>query len=142
MVRPDGASEMMDSSRASRLIGTEVVSPAGEMLGKVKDVVLDRSGRATHALVAYTASGNRQRLTAVPWTMVMATLRGDTIVIERSRLERAPSFTADTLPNFHSTAWRNEVDRYWSTIRSAAAPPGAEGTAENPREAPQPEEDK
>src|SRR5512146_600025 len=74
--------------RASTLIGMPVVSLEGSALGKVKDIVFDRQGRATHLVIAYgtepqtgpeeapeagrPASSPDGKLTAMPWDAAAA----------------------------------------------------------------------
>ena len=123
-MRSAGAAGMFDVHRASQVIGKSVQTPAGETIGGVRDVVLDRDGKATHVIVAYTAAEDEStRLTAVPWETLARLTRGDHIVMERSHLQSAPSFTASTLPDFSSSEWSRQTDRYWLSIRSAAGDP-------------------
>jgi sporulation protein YlmC with PRC-barrel domain len=119
-MRTAAAAGSIDRHLASKIIGKGIESSKGEMLGEVKDVVLDRSGKVTHALVSYQGSaGARLRVAAVPWDALSSMMRGDSIVMERSRLQGAPSFEEQQPPNFASETWSREADRYWRSGRSA-----------------------
>lgn len=119
-MRTAAASGTVDRHLASKIIGQGIETAKGEMLGEVTDVVLDRTGKVTHALVSYQDSaGARPRIAAVPWDALSSMMRGDSIVMERSRLQGAPSFAQGQPPNFANEAWSRETDRYWRNARSA-----------------------
>jgi sporulation protein YlmC with PRC-barrel domain len=99
----------MSGMRGSKIIGKNVQTTTGDSLGDVEDVIVDRDGRVTHAVVSHGG-----RLTAVPWTVLSRSMQGDRLVMERSSLERAPSFEKGQWPNLMSNTWSSDVDSYWS----------------------------
>lgn len=125
--------------RASKIVGMDVQSSAGESLGEVEDLVLDPGGKVTHAIIGYGGTlGLGQKLTAVPWHMVSSRISGEHIVLEQAQLESAPSFGSNEWPNLTNANWSQQFDQYWQqqgTIRAAEAPPAGEpqsGTAQPP----------
>jgi sporulation protein YlmC with PRC-barrel domain len=108
---------------------------AGETLGSVQDVVIDSQGKVTHAIVSKqsssgmsgstagsTAGGSTAAsgmsstggtLVAIPWQTVKSAMQGGNVVLERSRLQNAPSFSAANMPDFSSSTWSSEADRHW-----------------------------
>jgi sporulation protein YlmC with PRC-barrel domain len=115
------AADILDKHRATSVIGKNVDTPAGDNIGEIKDIVLDDSGKATHAIISYGgAAGINARQVAVPWKTVTSMVRKDRIVMNRSQLESAPVLP-EAQPDFTSRDWSREIDRYWERVRSAAA---------------------
>lgn len=128
--------------RASTLIGMPVVSLEGSALGKVRDIVFDRQGRATHLVIAYgtepqtgpeaapddgrPAPSPDGKLTAMPWDAAAASIKDGRMVLDGTKLQDAPSFTPDAWPNLDDPAWSATADTYWrKAVRAAiAAHPG------------------
>ena len=120
-----------------------VVATDGSSLGKVKDIIFDRQGRATHIVIAYspqpktnpaalpndgvaapTADG---KLTAMPWDAAMASVKGGQLVLDRAQLQAAPSFAPGTGHNLDDPDWNATADAYWRKAVQEAieAHPGA-----------------
>jgi hypothetical protein len=114
--------------RAAKIIGMTVQTPAGDSIGAVRDILFDNNGMATHVVIAYGgALGVGGKLAAVPWSTAVSLTKGSRIVVDRSRLERAPTFEDNKWPDVASRTWSTEVDNYWQgEIRSAIAPPDAD----------------
>ena len=73
------------------MTGMKVETPAGESIGKVKNVLYDKDGRATYAVISYGGKmGMGTKHTAVPWATVSPMIKGDKLLIDRSLLEQAP----------------------------------------------------
>jgi len=54
-------------------------------------------------------------------------MKGDRIVMDRSRLQAAPTFEDNKWPDVASRGWSTAADTYWqSELRSATAPADAE----------------
>lgn len=129
--------------RASTLIGMPVVTADGNPLGQVKDIVFDRQGRATHLVIAYgtqpeigpgeipdngkPTTGPDGKLTAMPWDAALASIRDGRLVLDATKLQSAPSFTADAWPNLDDRGWSAPGDAYWRKVVQAAiaAHPGS-----------------
>jgi sporulation protein YlmC with PRC-barrel domain len=112
--------EKADKHRLSKLIGKNVETSAGDTIGEVKDVVIDEQGKATHVIVSHGRLGST-KLTAVPFDTVKQMMRADKLVMDKTRLENAPSFDESSFPNVTSTTWSSSYDRYWERSRSASA---------------------
>lgn len=122
--------------RASTLIGLPVMAADGRLLGKVKDIIFDREGRATHVVIAYDprpqagpeeipegktgSAAAEARLLAIPWVTAVANLQDGKLVFDGTKLQSAPSFTVDAWPNFKDPTWSATADAYW---RKVAPPP-------------------
>jgi hypothetical protein len=111
--------------RASAVIGMPVQSFTGELIGEVKDIILDNNGTATHVVLTYGgAFGIGGKLVAVPWPAAAAMLSGSRLVVDRLRLQRAPTFPDNKWPDLANRGWSAEADRYWQGASSARAPSG------------------
>jgi hypothetical protein len=65
-----------------QVIGLEVITPAGEPLGAVVDVVMDSSGAPAYAVI--TSAG---KATAVPYSTASAMVHDNAIVMDQSKLQ-------------------------------------------------------
>ena len=113
-------SSQADEHRVSKLIGKNVESPTGDTIGEVNDVVIDAEGKATHVIVSAGRPGST-KMVAVPYQTLKQAMKGETVVLDRTRLENAPSFEESNFPNVASSTWSSETDRYWARSRTAAA---------------------
>jgi sporulation protein YlmC with PRC-barrel domain len=89
---------------ASKVNGTNVYNRAGEKLGSVYDVMLDkRSGKADYAIMSFGGFlGIGDSYHPLPWDQLTydTNMGGYVVNLDRARLEGAPSYaTSDT------TAW-------------------------------------
>jgi sporulation protein YlmC with PRC-barrel domain len=89
---------------ASKVNGTNVYNRAGEKLGSVYDVMLDkRSGKADYAIMSFGGFlGMGDSYHPLPWDQLTydTNMGGYVVNLDRARLEGAPSYaTSDT------TAW-------------------------------------
>jgi hypothetical protein len=105
------------AQRASTLISMPVVSAEGSPLGEVTDIIFDSQGQATHVVITDEADG---KLTAVPWDTVMAHIANGRLVLDRTNLQGAPSFTPDAWPNLEDPAWSASADAYWHKVARPA----------------------
>lgn len=123
--QPNTYSGMPDSERwerthrISRILGSEVRNTAGERIGSVEDLVLDRGGGVAYAVVStggFLGIGNR--LHAVPWTLLGTHNEGYLLLdMDRDRLRQAPSFDARAWPNFNDERWTADNRRYFGAGR-------------------------
>jgi hypothetical protein len=92
--------------------GSIVQSPAGQPIGRVRDIVPDANTGEPAYVVISTRSGS----TAVPYPMVAPMFQNGHIVLDRSRLESAPHVSDSQLREDKSGAqWKKEADRYWES---------------------------
>jgi sporulation protein YlmC with PRC-barrel domain len=141
---PVAVADQTVQRRASTLIGMAVVSADGSPLGYVKDIILNRHGRATHLVIAYGTEQNAapvaipelgkpapgaggRRLTAVPWDAAMASIQDGQLVLASAALKGAPSFSPEAWPDLTDPSWSAATDAYWrKALRAAIANhPGA-----------------
>jgi sporulation protein YlmC with PRC-barrel domain len=114
----DGA--RMDAKWVSAIVGMKVVTPAGALLGRVQDVVVDGYGHAGFAIVSYGGvMGAGTRYTAVPWATVAEMLERDRLLVDRSNLENAPLLLSSK-PELGDKDWRRAAESYWNGKAVAA----------------------
>src|SRR5262245_46935564 len=104
-----------DTKPKDKLVGLPVASASGEQLGSVVDIVRDKAGKPTYAVVAIDTD-----TTAVPYEKAMAMVRDGKVVMSPTKLAAAPKVKqTEWLDETHS-AWRQESDRYWASTRTAS----------------------
>lgn len=109
--------------RASDVIGTEVRNRAGESLGKVEDIVLDKTSNSImFAVLSFGGFlGIGERYHPMPWAVLDYDPDIEAFVVDYSReqLESAPSDTIDELTRHDGVGFRDrafehyQVDPYW-----------------------------
>jgi len=104
---------LAEQRRGSQIIGSQVKSKTGEQLGEVSDVVVDSSGKITHAVITQGDS----KLVAVPWSVAGSMIERQAIVMDKARLDKAPSFPKSRWPDLASGGWSQQADTYWQTQR-------------------------
>jgi sporulation protein YlmC with PRC-barrel domain len=115
VIAPVVASSKADKHPAA-VVGTKVQQSTGENIGEVKEVLLDRQGNASYAVVSYGAvMGIGAKRTAVPWASVKSGMRDGKLIMTRSRLEEAPVLPSGKVPDTSSGTWSHDADLYWRT---------------------------
>jgi sporulation protein YlmC with PRC-barrel domain len=110
----DAATALMDAKWVSAIVGMKIVTPAGALLGRVQDVVIDGYGRASFAIVSYGGvMGIGTRYTAVPWATVAEMLDRDRLLVDRSNLEHSPLLLS-AKPEPADKDWRRAAESYWN----------------------------
>lgn len=105
---PDKASTV--SGRASaEIVGRQVVSRTDAPLGKVVEVVFDAKGQPDFVVIA-----SEGKAAAVPYAAANSMMSGDKIVIDQSRLSRAPKVKQGEWRDASSTGWKSDSQRYWN----------------------------
>lgn len=103
---------------ASKVNGTTVYNTAGEKLGSVYDVMLDKvSGKAEYAVLSFGGFlGIGDKYHPLPWgQLTYDTNQGGYVVnIDRSRLEGAPAYAADEMSAWDDTRGR-DIDAYYGS---------------------------
>jgi hypothetical protein len=102
-------------------IGMDVYNPKGEILGTIKEVMLDMA----HASVAYAVLstggvlGMGEKLHAVPWRALALKLetldRRFILDVDKERLESAPGFDKDNWPDMADESWISQTNAYYGT---------------------------
>jgi hypothetical protein len=92
--------------------GSIVQTPAGEPIGRVKDIVPDANTGEPAYIVISVRSGS----TAVPYAVIAPMYQNGHLVLDRSRLESAPRVSNSQLQDDKSGAeWKKQADRYWES---------------------------
>ncbi|HKZ72794.1 MAG TPA: PRC-barrel domain-containing protein [Steroidobacteraceae bacterium] len=104
------------------IVGTKVEMSSGENLGEVKEVLLDKQGDASYAIIAHGGfMGVNTKRTAVPWKTVETKMHDGKLVMDRSQLEHAPVLAGSKTPDASSGTWSRDADSYWRGITGPAA---------------------
>lgn len=104
---------------AETLIGNDVYSRKAEMLGEVKEIMLDmRTGRIAYAVLSFGGFiGIGDKLFAIPWeALTLDTMNKRFVLdVEKERLERAPGFDKDKWPDMANPAWAEDIHAYYGS---------------------------
>jgi hypothetical protein len=105
---------------ASKVNGTSVYNRAGEKLGSIYDVMLNKqSGKAEYAVMSFGGFlGIGDRYHPLPWTVLNydPAQGGYVVDIDRDRLEGAPSYAADESALWDDPAYGRRVSDYYGGI--------------------------
>jgi sporulation protein YlmC with PRC-barrel domain len=105
---------------ASQVNGTNVYNRAGEKLGSIYDVMLEkRSGKAEYAVMSFGGFlGIGDRYHPLPWnTLTYDPAQGGYVVdLDRNRLEGAPSYAANETGLWDDPAYGRRVSDYYSGV--------------------------
>ena len=101
---------------AEKVNGTTVYNGAGEKLGSVEDIMIDKvSGRAIYAVMSFGGFlGMDKKHHPLPWATLKYDLQkgGYVVNLDKKRLERAPNYDRDT--KFEWTPeYGRKVDKYY-----------------------------
>jgi sporulation protein YlmC with PRC-barrel domain len=101
---------------ASKVNGTSVYNRAGESLGSVYDVMIDKvSGKVDYAVMSFGGFlGIGERYHPLPWQSLTYDTRmgGYVVDVSRDRLEKAPSYGRDETP-WSDTGYGRRVSDYY-----------------------------
>jgi sporulation protein YlmC with PRC-barrel domain len=103
---------------ASQVNGTSVYNPAGEKLGTVYDVILDKmSGKADYAILSVGGFlGIGDKYHPLPWHQLSYDTAQDGYVVnlDRRRLEGAPVYAADEMAVWDDLR-EHDIDAYYGS---------------------------
>ncbi len=112
-----GTKETASLIAASKVNGSNVYNHAGESVGSIHDVMLDkRSGRVSYAVLSFGGFlGMGQKYHPLPWNqLTYSEEHGGYIVnLDKARLERAPSYAASETPDWDSSGYRSGIDDFY-----------------------------
>ena len=103
---------MEQADRVSKILGKKVISHKGEDLGKIEDLMLSKEACLDYIILAPGGLlGTGDRLIPIPWKALKTGAQADTIIIDmdKSQLEKAPSFESKTWPNFTDSEWYGKI---------------------------------
>jgi sporulation protein YlmC with PRC-barrel domain len=104
--------------RASKIIGKEVKNPKGEDLGKIEDIVFNKSGKISYMVLSFsTWFGLNEKFFAIPHSAFKPGKNDKTCVldIDKDKLKKAPGFDRKQWPDMADPKWSQEVDVYYGT---------------------------
>ena len=110
---------------ASRVLKAPVLNPAGDRLGHVEDLSINKqSGEAVYAILSFGGFlGIGERWHPVPWSVLDYDpgKNGYVIPLTKEELEKAPSLTREELEDLGAgEAWRTRLFEYYGPY---GAPP-------------------
>ena len=104
---------------AGKVNGTAVYNRAGEQLGSVYDVMLDkRTGRVAYAVMSFGGFlGIGERYHPLPWSVLTydTALGGYVVDLTREQLQGAPSYTSGAGPDWTDRSYGRRLDDYYGT---------------------------
>jgi hypothetical protein len=107
--------------------GTAVYNTAGESLGDVYDVMLDKaSGKVDYAILSFGGFlGIGERYHPLPWNQLAydPQATGYVVNLDRSRLEGAPTYEAGDLSLWDERR-STDIDTYYGTAPGFGSAPG------------------
>lgn len=113
----DDAHELISSRRVE---GTPVYNPAGDRLGSIHSVMIEkRSGRVAYAVMAFGGFlGVNEQVHPVPWEMLTYDVDRDGYCVDLTRdtLKNAPSMHLDEADRPYDRAYDESVSRYYGTM--------------------------
>lgn len=101
----------------SKVTGTNVYDTAGESIGSIYDVMLDkRSGKVAYAVMSFggfLGMGNDYH--PLPWSMLKYDTRqgGYVVNLTKDRLQSAPHYARGTDPGWGDRAYESRVHDYY-----------------------------
>lgn len=88
---------------ATTMIGDKIVSPDGEELGTLKELMIDLDeGRVNYAVLSFGGFlGLGDKLFAIPWEALTLNTEDHTFIlnVDKEQLENAPGFDKDNWPD-------------------------------------------
>jgi sporulation protein YlmC with PRC-barrel domain len=105
--------------RAKKVIGTSVKNTAGERIGQVEDIVLDKlSNNIVYAVIGFGGFlGMMEKFHPVPWSALDYNETEDSYVVPftKEQLQAAPADSLEQLTKGDGVgAYRTKVDDYYS----------------------------
>src|SRR5688500_16920863 len=102
---------------ATTLLDDDVINPAGEKLGYIKEIMLDtETGRVAYAVLSFGGFlGLGDKLFAIPWGAMRLHPTDHAFVLNVSKetLKNAPGFDKDHWPDFADRAWGATIHDYY-----------------------------
>jgi sporulation protein YlmC with PRC-barrel domain len=115
------ASGHTEAIRATKVIGTSVFNPSGDKIGKIEDVVLDKtSNNIMFAVVGFGGFlGMNEKYHPLPWSSLDYQKGKDGYVVgySKDQLKAAPAEGIDELTKDDGEALRDKVYDYYNAPR-------------------------
>jgi sporulation protein YlmC with PRC-barrel domain len=118
MATPSGHTSAI---RGKKVIGTTVKNKAGETIGEVEDVVLDKmSNKIMFAVISFGGFlGIGEKYHPIPWAALDYVPNEDAYVVNytKNQLEAAPYDTIEELTRDNGVTYRNRTYDYYGIAR-------------------------
>jgi sporulation protein YlmC with PRC-barrel domain len=104
---------------ATTMIGDKVVNSAGEVLGDLKELMIDLDdGHVSYAVLSFGGFlGMGDKLFAIPWEALTLNTEDHTFIlnVEKEQLENAPGFDKDNWPDEadYQSGWLLDLYNYY-----------------------------
>lgn len=110
------ATTTSDVISSDRVEGTTVYNPAGDKLGTIDDLMIDKvSGQVRYAVMEFGGFlGMGTDRYPVPWSMLKYDTAQDGYVVplDKAQLENAPRYPGDNVPDYDD-AYSTSVNKYY-----------------------------
>jgi hypothetical protein len=116
--RNEESSLSLTAPEPGSLIGTPVQTPQGEKLGAVEDVLVDEARGREFVVLKI----GEDRFAAIPKAAVSVMLRDKVLVLDRARLEGAPTVGTDWRKHVPNDAYA-ESESYWTSQKHSTQEP-------------------
>ncbi len=115
---PQGAGEMGAFSVNEELIGSKLRNTDGEVLGTVKDIVADRTGRISYLILSPSGNESGNQRVAIPWhALQVATQITYVLPMTRDQVAQAPTVNRGQVQSeVNDQAWNRQNQGYFATI--------------------------
>jgi hypothetical protein len=104
---------------SDKVEGTAVYNPAGEKLGSIDDLMIDKvSGQIRYAVMEFGGFlGMGTDRYPIPWKMMQYSPNqgGYIIPLNKDRLQRAPKYSKNEIPPYDST-YGSRIDSYYQDL--------------------------
>lgn len=103
--------------KSSEVTGVKVKNGAGEDLGEINEVVIDKVfGKVSYVVLdfgGFMSFGNK--FFAVPWNLFTYDKNDDCFIlnVDKDRLKNAPGFDKDNWPNFAAPDYVKSINSYY-----------------------------
>ena len=113
------------------IIGTKVVNPQHEDLGKIEDLIVDSSGRVSYAVLSFGGFlGMGDKDFAIPFNAFAFDPANNRAVlnIDKSLLKNAPGFDKDNWPNLSDPSFGQDISKSYGYDPAAGSDDVANAT--------------
>ena len=102
---------------SNKVVGTAVYNLQGEHLGSIYGLMMDKfSGCVAYAVMSFGGFlGMGENYHPLPWRMLSYDPRqgGYVVDLDRRKIESAPSYTLNTMPDWSDKNYGYRLDRYY-----------------------------
>jgi hypothetical protein len=109
--------ETQDLIASDKVEGTAVYNRAGEKLGSIHTLMIDKiSGKVAYAVLSFGGFlGIGDRYHPLPWRVLTydTGMGGYTVDLDRSVLEGAPTYASSETPDWGDRRWGEQLHQYY-----------------------------